>query len=261
MFRIIPFSGSSSIKIPADDIKATYNITIDQNPFIEMIEEIFKTKYGFEGPLDELHTLLDSPLIPDEAKEYHKQIHGWSQDRNSIFIKDFHEYVDSNPKFNDVYEKFIRFYVAPLFPEGSRIVYQKTPNIRFSFPDSAAIGCDPNDPANIIGLHCDNNFGHNENEMNIVVPLTRMFSTNSIYYEPTLDSNIDPMEFSNVVLETNEFLEAYFNKLRHCNRINTTGKTRISFDIRVIPYTVYMDNYDFFAGTKFELGNYYIALV
>ena len=229
-----------------------------ENPFPELIKTIFEKKYEFYDTLDNLHDVLSTSLVSQEDKTYHKEIHDWKNDRNSIFIKLFHSYVDENPIFNETYHRFIKENIAPLFQE--RLVIQKTPNIRFSFPDSAAIGCDPKDPDNIIGLHCDSNFGHNENEMNFIVPITRMFSTNSIFYEPVLNSQIEPIDFSCLVLEENEFLQAYFNKLRHCNQINKTDKTRISFDIRIIPYSKYMENLAFFEGTKFELGKYYIVL-
>jgi hypothetical protein len=231
-----------------------------ENYFIQHIENIFINIYEYYGSLENLHEILETPLIPDDQKEYHKQIHEWHNDRNSIFIKFFHKYVDENPLFNETYESFMINYVKPLYPNETRIVIQKTPNIRFHFPNSAAIGRDPNDPENIIGLHCDSNFGHNENETNFIIPLTPMFDTNSIYYENQINSNIDPQQFENLVLQPNQFFQAYFNKLLHCNKINQTGKTRISFDIRVIPYSKYMENLEFFKGTKFELGKYYRVL-
>jgi len=231
-----------------------------ENPFPKLILSIFEKKYEFYGNLDELHDLLNTPLISKEHKEYHKQLHTWQNDRNSIFIKDFHKYVDENPVFNETYHQFINMYIKPFFPNEEKIVIQKTPNIRFSFPESAAIGCDPNDPENIVGLHCDSDFGHNEYENNFIVPITNMEGTNSIYYEPEINSNINPLNYENLVLKTDEFFTAYFNKLKHCNRINNTNKTRISFDIRIIPFSKYMENLDFFKGTKFELGKYYIVL-
>jgi hypothetical protein len=230
------------------------------NPFPELIKTIFEEKYEFYQPLDQLHDILETPLISKEDKEYHKQIHGWKNDRSSIFIKHFHEYVDQNPIFNETYHQFIKTNILPLFHEETTLVIQKTPNIRYSFPEAAAIGCDPKDPEHIIGLHCDSYFGHNENETNFIVPITKMFSTNSIYYEPTIQSQKHPIDFENLILEENQFLQAYFNKLLHCNQINQTNKTRISFDIRIIPYSKYMANLDFFKGTKFELGKYYIVL-
>ena len=231
-----------------------------ENPFPELIKEIFEKNYEFYESLDNLHELLETPLVSKEDKDYHKQLHDWKNDRNSIFIKQFHQYVDTTPIFNETYLQFVQTYIKPLFPNETHIVVQKTPNIRFGLPDSAAIGRDPKDPQNIIGLHCDSDFGHNENEMNFVIPITKMFGSNSIYYEPGFNSQVHPTEFENIVLETNQFFQGYFNKLRHCNKINQTGKTRISFDIRIIPYSKYMENLDFFEGTKFELGKYYIVL-
>ena len=230
------------------------------NPFPEIIHSVFKKKYEFDQPLGELHTLLDTPLISEDQKYFHKTLQDWKNDRNSVFVKNFHEYVDNNPSFNRVYHKFIHEYIKPLFPNETNLVIQKTPNIRFSLPESAAIGYDPNDPTGIVGLHCDSDFGHSEYEMNFIIPITQMFDTNSIYYETTIGSRTNSIDFKNLVLNTDEFFQAYFNKLKHCNRVNTTSHTRISFDIRVIPYTKYMENLDWFKGTKFELGKYYIVL-
>lgn len=242
-------------------MKMTVQIHSFENPFINIIEDVFSKAYNYTGPLDNLHELLDSPkYLSQEEKNYHRHLHEWKKDRDSIFVKKFHDYVDKNTIFNETYYNFLRTHVLPLFPNETKLVVQKTPNIRFSLPDNAAIGFDPKDPENIVGLHCDNNFGHHETEMNFVVPITRMFGSNSIYYEPHLNSSIDPLHFENLVLEKNEFVQAYFNKLHHCNRINKTDKTRISFDIRVIPYSKYQENIEYFKGTKFELGKYYVVL-
>jgi hypothetical protein len=87
-----------------------------------------------------------------------------------------------------------------------------------------------------------------------------MFDSNSIYHETHPDSKTTPHDFENLTLETNEFAQAYFNQIRHCNRINKTDKTRISFDIRIIPFSKYQENISYFQGTKFELGKYYVVL-
>ena len=231
-----------------------------ENPFIQILQDTFIDAYNYTGSLDELHTLLDSELLTTDEKNYHKQVHGWRKDRDSIFVKKFHEYVDTHTIFNEQYFKFLRTQVLPLFPEEQHIVIQKTPNIRFSIPENAAIGFDPNDPENIVGLHCDRNFGHHHTEQNFIIPITRMFDSNSIYHEPFPSSNTDPANFENLVLNTNEFANAYFNEIKHCNHINQTGKTRISFDIRIIPFSKYQEHLADFKETKFELGKYYIVL-
>jgi len=240
----------------------TFFIHSFENPFVRIIQQVFEESYGYTGSLDEIHTLLDTPVISATEKEYHTQLHEWRKDRDSVFVKKFHEFVDKNTVFNETYYQFLRTTILPHFPKETKLVVQKTPNIRFSLPHTAAIGYDPKDPVNIVGLHCDRQFGHHETEMNFVIPITRMFDTNSIYYEPPelLGQNIDPLEYENLVLHENEFVQAYFNQIKHCNRINQTGKTRISFDIRVIPYSKYVENADVFKGTKFEWGKYYLVL-
>ena len=87
-----------------------------------------------------------------------------------------------------------------------------------------------------------------------------MFCTNSIYYEPEIDSNINYNDYLNLILNTDTFFTEKFNKLKHYNKINTTNVTRISLDLRVIPYSKYMEYKDFFINTKFDIGKYYIAL-
>ena len=239
----------------------TFQIHSFNNPFPKIIEQVFAEAYKYTGRLDELHQLLELPhYLTEEEKNYHRHLHEWSKDRNSIFVKKFHEFVDKNAIFNETYYHFLRSQIIPLFPDETKLVVQKTPNIRFSLPENAAIGFDPNDPDSIVGLHCDSDFGHRAIEMNFVVPITPMFGTNSIYYEPRMNSNVHPLQFENLVLEPNEFVQAYFNKIRHCNRINKTDRTRISFDIRVIPYSKYQEYLADFKGTKFELGKYYIVI-
>ena len=221
---------------------------------------MFSISFNYKGLLNEIHELLQTPNLSNEEKDYHKKLHEWRKDRDSIFVKKFHEYVDKFTHFNEAYYAFVRKYILPKFPNETQLVIQKTPNIRFSTPNNAAIGFDPNDPEHIIGLHCDRQFGHHPTEMNFVIPITNMFESNSIYYEPFPNSNIQATHFENLVLNTDQFFEAYFNEIRHCNHINCTNKTRISFDIRVIPYSVYQTNLTDFIGTKYELGKYYIVL-
>ena len=231
--------------------------TIQENPFVSLIEQVFFNEYGYTGSLDNLHTILDK--LPDDKKEESVKIYTIGKDdRKSVFIKNFHKFVDDSELFNTTYHAFMQTYVQPLFP-NDKIVIQKTPNIRFSFPESAAIGKHPTE-TDIIGLHCDSDFGHHHTEQNFIIPVTPMFETNSVYYEPTVKSDLPTEKYKNLVLKPTEFFQGYLNKQRHYNRINKTGKTRISYDLRVIPYSKYMEHWNDFQGTKFELGNYYIVL-
>jgi len=229
------------------------------NPFPDILQEMFSLFFNYRESLDQIHELLETQLLTQQDKEYHKHLHEWKKDRDSIFVRRFHEYVDKYTRFQDEYHQFIREYIKPLFPNETYLAIQKTPNIRFSLPQNAAIGCDPNDPPEIVGLHCDRDFGHHPTEQNFIIPITPMFSTNSIFYDPETNTT-DPLQFIPLSLQTGQFAQAYFNQIRHCNRINQTYKTRISFDIRIIPFSQYQENITQFQGTKFELGKYYVVL-
>jgi len=234
----------------------------EENPFIPLIEGLFQKEYNYTGSLDELHTVLDN--LSTEVKEECTQIYTIGKDdRRSKFIKDFHRFVDESTDFTDAYHAFLKQYIKPLFKDETHIVIQKTPNIRFSFPESAAIGKHATENVSkdgIIGYHCDSDFGHHREEMNFIVPVTPMYKTNSVYYESEMNSDVPIEEYENLVLSPNEFFQGYLNKQRHYNRLNQTGRTRISYDLRVIPYTKYMENLADFQGTKFELGKYYMVL-
>jgi hypothetical protein len=231
------------------------------NDFISLLQNLYTEKLGFNDKLENLHNILNDDNIPlnerDNLSSF--KIIGVN-DRNNILINLFHLYVDNNNNFNNIYYDFINTYIKPLYPNEKKLVIQKTPNLRISFPNLTAIGKYTNDTSDIIGLHCDSDFGHFSGEINIIIPVTKMFDSNSIYYEPYVNSNINYDKYNAIRLNENEFGLIYLNKLKHYNKINKTNKTRISFDTRIIPYSVYMSNIDFFKNTKFELGKYFIDI-
>jgi hypothetical protein len=133
-------------------------------------------------------------------------------------------------------------------------------NLRISFPGSTAIGKRDIDPsADIIGIHRDAEFNHSCEEINFIIPLTDMYDTNSIYYEQSINSNIHSENFLNLNITPNNFFMCYFNKLLHYNRINTTGKTRMSLDFRIIPYSKYIEKpmNSISHNRKMTIGEYY----
>lgn len=232
------------------------------NRFPELIHEIYRENYGFTQGLEELHSILDTNFTKSERDELIKIQEIGVSDRKSVFLKNYYHFVDSNSDFSDYYQGFIREYILPLFPEETALLYQATPNLRISFPGSSAIGRRPaTDPSeDIIGLHTDGELGHGTEEVNFIVPITNMFGTNSIYYENTVDSSLDPYDYENLVLVNDHFFQCQFNKLKHYNRINDTGKTRISLDLRVIPSSKYKEDESitsFSAHKKMKLGGYF----
>lgn len=244
-----------------DDFKKNnlFQTYVFENELINYIKIFFNEYFNYNGNLDEIHNILSSYKLNNNDIEYfHSLSILGKNDRNNIFINKFHEYIDKNDEFKYLYLKFIKKYIKPLF-NNKKIVYQKTPNIRISLPNLTAIGryedsCDNE----IVGLHKDSNFGHIEDEINFIIPITKMFGTNSIYFENTLNSNDLIDDYQILKLNENEFFRGYFNQIKHCNKINLTNKTRISFDIRVILYDDYIKNINKIKNTKFELGDYFV---
>jgi hypothetical protein len=231
------------------------------NDFIPLLQSLYKEKLDFNDKLENLHNILNDNNIPlDERDNLTSFKTIGINDRNNILIKLFHSYVDNNNDFNDKYITFINTYIRPLYPNENKLVIQKTPNIRISFPNLTAIGKYKNDEDNIIGLHSDSDFGHFSGEINIIIPITKMYDSNSIYYEPYVNSHVNYDKYNCIKLNENEYGLIYLNKLKHYNKINKTNYTRISLDTRVIPYSIYMNNIDFFKDTKFELGKYFIDI-
>jgi hypothetical protein len=231
------------------------------NKLLPILKTFFQKEYDFNDELDKIHNLLITDKLSEKEKEFHNEIKKIGvDDRNSVFIQKFHTYVDKFPEFNEAYFSFLKTNIVPLFSNEEKLVVQKTPNLRISFPNLTAIGKRDTDVDNVIGFHSDSDFGHHETEINFVIPITKMFDTNSFYYEPCINSSVSYEDYCNLKLDTDEMVMAYFNKLKHYNKINHTGSTRISFDIRIIPYSKYMENIKYFEGTKFELGKYYIVL-
>lgn len=243
------------------------------NEFIGVIKSVFENAYDYKDDLNQLHNLLNTDKIPTEEIVYQSQIQILGKnDRQSIFIKKFHDHIDQSnvPYFKDTYHNFVKTHLLPMFPNETKLIIQQTPNIRFSFPSHAAIGSNPLDtegnpidPDGVIGLHKDADFGHHFTEQNFIIPITDMFDTNSLYYNPYINGPTvinGSTEFINLQLTKSQFFTGYFNKWPHYNKINTTDKTRISFDLRVIPYSLYLSNEDYFIGTKFELNKGYYIL-
>jgi hypothetical protein len=233
------------------------------NEFINVLKNVYSNKYGFLYNLDELHLLLNHSIINESDKMYFNEIPiiGFN-DRDSIFIKDFYNFIDNTSDFEYIYFNFVQCHIKPFFPNETNLVVQKTPNIRISFPELTAIGQhkELSHDDEVIGIHCDNDFGHSEEEINFIIPITDMFDTNSIYFEPILNSAVCHSEYNNLNISPDHFFIGYFNKLKHYNKINKTGKTRISLDFRIIPYSKYMEKSEFFKGTKFEIGNYFTIM-
>eukprot|EP00939_MAST-03C_sp_MAST-3C-sp1_P002909 g2909.t1 len=219
-----------------------------------------------ETPLNVLHLLLDErKALEGESEAYYDKIPQFGKnDRKSIFVKRFLAAFDTEYTFLQKYIQFVVDEIKPLFPGEDTILVQKTPNIRIHVPENTNIGTRDSDPSSdIIGIHCDSEFHHPKGEINIVLPLTNMFESNGIYFEPVVSSGLHPKDYGSMNMNTNQFFVGNLNVMKHYNRINKTGKTRVSLDFRILPFSRYVSEESKSSVTgnsKFILGDYYMLI-
>jgi ectoine hydroxylase-related dioxygenase (phytanoyl-CoA dioxygenase family) len=153
-------------------------------------------------------------------------------------------------EFTESYHSFIKEYIIPNINEHIEI-YQTFPSYRIQYPHSKAITTLHHDS--------DKNHKHPIGEMNILLPITKMFDTNTIWAESYPSAN----DFSPMETEYGEIIIWNGNRCNHFNKPNQTGKTRISMDFRVLPTQYYNPDYNLNSATtgkKFIIGDYYSVI-
>lgn len=221
---------------------------------ISLVSNIYQNKYNFNDTLNNIHNHI--PIYPTHIPTFGKN------DRELYLIRDFYDEYDNNSKFEESYKSLIQEKVKPIF-DNEKLIVQKTPNIRFHLPNCSNIGKRDTDPSpDVIGLHNDSEFGHPEEEVNFIYAITDMYDTNTLYYEQQENSDIEPYNYNNLKLNSDDLWHNKLNKLRHYNKINKTGKTRVSLDFRVIPYSKYKPSTNISATSKnkFIVGDYYMII-
>ncbi len=199
-------------------------------PFVEYISNLFDY---YE--LEILHT------------KWHKEYELFnkpSQDSNTIYHKVFYDKLRSGWEgFNNLYKSFINEFIQEKI--GQPIIYQKWPTFRVHLPNNLAVGA----------WHTDSDFNHPEGEINFILPITKMFESNTVIIE----SEPGLKDFRQIELKPGEVFMFNGNKCTHGNLPNRTGRTRVSLDFRVMKRSDYTENnkHSVTTGTKFVLGEYY----
>ena len=120
--------------------------------------------------------------------------------------------------FLNTYKDFVHHISSTIFKE--KLIYQRKPTLRIHFPKNMSVG----------GFHRDRDYNHPIEEINIWVPITLAFNTNTIWIE----SKFDKEDYSPMNLNYGQAV-IFDSGLKHGNKINVENLTRLSFDFRVIP--------------------------
>lgn len=182
----------------------------------------------FEHPLTLLHALSSGPIARlevgcDQQTEFHA-----------------HFYTIGTP-FYGVYRAFVK----SLLDTPGDYLYQKIPTFRVHLPGNVATG----------GFHRDADYNHPIAELNYLVPLTPMEGTSSVWIETAPNAD-DCYPVRAVVGDVLRFHGAV---LTHGSVPNESGRTRVSFDFRILPKVAYheTDLRTVNQGRRLILGDYY----
>lgn len=198
-------------------------------PFRELIQQHF----GFFEDLSRLHEYDEnhSTLVVDFAGDQRTKIH-----------KHFYKMYDENPEFLSLYRKLLKEVILPQYGD---MVYQTRPTFRMHYPNNIAVG----------EWHKDGDYRHPKTEMNYWMPFTKAFGNNTIWIE----SEEDKGDYQPYEVDYGEILVFKGVSLRHGNKVNDTGKSRVSVDFRIIAFSDYEESSEAsnYVKLKFAIGGYY----
>jgi hypothetical protein len=240
-------------------------------PFAEHIRRMLVDK----GLLDASHA-----RSLDRLENLHKVL---APDFKNLDASEINEvtrrFYEQDRAFLDTYERFYKEVIRGQVTEGLDFLFQSTPTIRFHFPNQQGFNWRPR-------FHTDVMLGHPPQEINLWMPVTRTFDTNTMRLAGLADSRrifegvgLDFKEFARLVqeddamatechtvsrpvcLEYGEFV-AFDSRCLHATQENKTDSTRISLDFRVLPLDDYRGLTVSYRGTGrrqmlFQQGHYY----
>jgi len=184
-------------------------------------------KYNFDKKLLKIFNIPDLSRIHidwPEAIEY-DMLNDVKTDQNTVFHKYFYENINETG-WEDIYPLFIKDIISPLINED--ILYQRIPTFRVHLPSNLAVA----------EFHKDKDYSHSIYERNIYLPLTKAYGSNTIWVERNKgEKNFIPFEG-----EVGDFWLWDGANHFHGNKVNKTGKSRVSIDFRILPKTKYKLN-------------------
>ena len=230
--------------------EAIFEYDTARYPFRELFVAMFELAPGF--PLCDIHKMD----LPSRAPLSLALLHGftvagvkvpklWNKAR--LHKKDrLKKFVASRAfkDFQEVYDRFMEEVVVPLIGDPSGLVYQTPPTFRVQLPSRNPMGI----------RHKDSDYDcHVDTEVNVWVPVTDVAGTNTLWTEsqPGL-GDFHPLE-----LKYGQLCRFWGNQCVHYTLPNSTDATRVSFDLRAIPRSVYTGSFKGYIGdypTKITLG-------
>jgi hypothetical protein len=222
-----------------------FGYDIKEYPFVELVETLFGV-----NDLSEVHTLLGGETTDELFTN--------ENDDETVFHNKFYKKLNGGwDEFEKAYVDFVKKVMVDVFGENS-IIYQSTPTFRVQLPNNIAVGGNDSDSSERYGWHrdTDTEYNHPPFEKNFIVPLTTSKDTASIYIETYPNSD----EFESANMKVGEYFQFRGGECIHGNKRNTTGKSRVSIDFRLVLKDEYDEEFSKsskLSGKKFVVGGYY----
>lgn len=245
--------GADSSFMRSIDKKSRYNAAASLFSS-ERYFKICKKDYNFGNALKNLYSL-----------DVLEELHNSDEDMRPFIDADigrdshseFHRIFYTNIKLSEspiriLWDRFCTEAVKEIFPEEQPLIIQALPNLRIHIPGAQAVH----------RWHCDSDKDHRHplGEVNIILAITNMFETNSVWRESSPNKG-DYVPFN---LSAGDMVLWNGNTCIHGNKKNTTNQTRISLNFRVIPKLKYQESQtngwskkSVTTSTKFAIGDYY----
>jgi hypothetical protein len=173
--------------------------------------------------IDDLSKVHKNNPNYDIFKEFGPDVQTWYHNKFYNYLKE----TDEGEKMQKIYDNLIKEVILPYLDLDSALV-QKFPSFRVQLPENIAVA----------KMHTDNSLGHPIGEINFTYSFTDMFDTNAIWIEKMPRMN----EFIPIEQKENNITSFNANLCMHHNKLNETGKTRMSMDFRVLPLNYYNED-------------------
>ena len=211
------------------------NFNKEKYNFVKIVENLFNKK------LNELHI--------DAKNNYDLLGHDMlGKDSHTEYHKKFYNKLNSGwPELVNLYNNFVNDIILP-YLGLSEALYQTYPTFRVQLPNNVAVVIEHYDS--------DSNHNHPVGEINFILALTDMYDTNTVWVEKKSRFK----DFIPLIQSVNDCTCFNGNTCTHFNKINMTGKTRVSFDFRILPLNYYNCNHSKKSVTtnqKYIEGQYY----
>ena len=213
---------------------------------------------NFEKLISELFNIDKLCNIHELIETKNTKLFSNETDDSTILHSIFYKKLNSNWKeFIYLYEQLIQTVVMDIY-DVNTLIYQSLPTFRVQLPNNIAVGGNKTDSKNRYGWHKDSDpqYNHPITEKNFILPLTDSKDTASVYVETFPNSN----KFNPIIMKKGQLVNFCGAECIHGNKPNITGKSRVSFDFRVM----LKDDYDTtttknskLTNKKFIIGDYY----